>query len=86
MARKKTSPWGFVGMGGLACLLFLDIGTANIAPWWATTALLLLWLVLMLVGGRWFEPRPRRVPWLVVLGFAVWLTAILVGTIRLGWR
>ena len=33
MARSKVSPWGFVGMGGMACLMFLDLGTANVAPW-----------------------------------------------------
>ena len=50
MAQAKVSPWGFVGMGGMACVLFLDLGTANVAPWWVTLLFLLLWLVLFLVA------------------------------------
>ena len=85
MAREEVSKWGFVGMGGLACVLFLDIGTAGIAPWWVTLLLVLLWVVLLAIGGRWFVPHPGRVPWLAVLGFAVWLPTIVLGTSLLGW-
>jgi hypothetical protein len=72
-------------MGGMACLLFLDLGSANVAPWWVTALLLLLWLMLFAVAMRWFVPYPRRVPWLPVLGFAVWLPTIVLGTRSLGW-
>ena len=85
MARQQVSKWGFVGMGGLACALFLDLGTAGIAPWWVTLLLILLWLVLLVLGTRWFTPRPGWVPWLAVASFAVWLPTIVVGTSRLGW-
>ena len=85
MARSKLSPWGFVGMGGMTCLLFLDLGTANVAPWWVTVLLMLLWLALFAVALRWFEPYPRRVPWLPVIGFAVWLPVIVLGTRLLDW-
>jgi hypothetical protein len=85
VARQQVSKWGFVGMGGLACLLFLDLGTAGIQPWWVTVLLVVLWLVLFAVATRWFVPHPGRVPWLPVLGFAVWLTTILYGTRVLGW-
>ena len=84
MARQQVSKWGFVGMGGLACVLFLDIGTAGIAPWWVTTLLVLFWLVLLAIGARWFEPHPGRVPWLAVLSFAVWLPTIVLGTTPAG--
>ena len=49
-------------MGAMACVLFLDLGTAGIAPWWVTTPFVLLWLVLFAVGARWFVPHPKRVP------------------------
>ncbi len=67
---------GFVGMGGLACLLFLDLGTVRLVPWWVTTALVLVWLVLFAVAVRWFVPHPQRLPWLVGLGVAVWALAV----------
>lgn len=85
MARQVISKWGFVGMGALACMLFLDVGTAGIAPWWVTTLLVLLWVVLLAVGARWFLPKPKRVPWLAVLAFAIWLPTIVLGTSQLGW-
>lgn len=85
MARAKISPWGFVGMGGMVTMLFLYLGTVNVAPWWVTLLLLLLWLVLFAVAMRWFVPRPRRVPWLPVLAFAVWFPTIVWGTRSLGW-
>ncbi len=85
MARQQVSKWGFVGMGGLACALFLDIGTAGIAPWWVTLLLVLLLLVLIRIGARWWDPHPGRVPWLAVLGMVVWLVVIVLGTAQLGW-
>lgn len=85
VVQQQPPPWGFVGMGAMACLLFLDLGTANVAPWWVTTAFVLLWLVLFAVAVRWFVPHPRRVLWLPALGFALWLPTIVVGTRSLGW-
>lgn len=86
MARaKKVSQWGFVGMGGMACVLFLDLGTANIAPWWVTLLFVLLWVVLFLVALSWFLPHPKWVPWLPLLAFVVWLPTIVLGTRNLGW-
>jgi hypothetical protein len=72
-------------MGALACVLFLDIGTAGIAPWWVTLLLVLLWLVLLLIGARWFVAHPGRVPWLALGSFVVWLPTIVLGTSQLGW-
>jgi hypothetical protein len=86
VARSKISPWGFVGMGAMACVLFLYLGTAAIAPWWVTILFVLSWLVLFAVGTRWFVPQPKRVPWLAVVAFVVWLVTILLGTSQLGWR
>ena len=85
MARSKVSPWGFVGMGAMACVLFLDLGTAGVAPWWVTVLFVLLWLALFLVATRWFLPRPTRVPLLALIGFLVWLPTIVLGTRQLGW-
>ena len=86
VARTKLTPWGFIGMGAMVCVLFLVLATAVVAPWWVTTLLVLLWLVLFVVGTRWFEPHPRRVPWLAAVAFAVWLPVISLGVRLLGWR
>ena len=86
MVRQPKVPlWGFVGIGAMACLLFLDLWAAATAPWWMTVLLLLLWLVLLAMAVRWFEPHPGRVPWLAVVGFLVWLPTIALGIRYLGW-
>ena len=85
MARKKLPPWGFVGMGAMACMLFLVVATAWIAPWWVTLLMLVLWTMLFLTGTRWFEPHPKRVLWLPAVVFLVWAPVISVGVRALGW-
>jgi hypothetical protein len=86
VARSKISPWGFVGMGAMACVLFLYLGTAGIAPWWVTALFVVLWLILFAIAARWFAPHPKRVPWLPLIAFLVWFSTILVGTGQLGWH
>lgn len=85
MARSKVSPWGFVGLGGMACVLFLILGTADVAPWWVTTLFVLMWLVLFRMATHWFVPKPTLVPWLPLVAFVVWLPTIVLGTRQLGW-
>ena len=69
----------------MACLLFLDLGTANVAPWWVTLLFLVLWVVLFALAVRWFVPHPTRVPWLPAIGLVVWLPIVVLGTRLLGW-
>jgi len=85
VAAAKVSPWGFVGIGGMACVLFLDLGSANVAPWWVTVLFLLLWVVLFLLAARWWTRQPTRAAWLPVVAFVVWLPTIVFGTRNLGW-
>lgn len=77
--QQKVSPWGFAGMGALACLLFLDLAALLIAPWWVVVVLVLLWLVLFASGCRWFAPAPWRVARAAAFGFAVWAVVIVGG-------
>ena len=69
----------------MACVLFLDLGTANVAPWWVTVLFVLLWVVLFVLATRWFVPHPTWVPWLPLVAFVVWLPTIVLGTRQLGW-
>jgi hypothetical protein len=69
----------------MVCALFLDLGTAGIAPWWVTTLFVLLWLVLLVMAVRWFVPHPGRLPWLALFAFVVWFPTIFFGTRNLGW-
>lgn len=85
MARRKLSPWGFVGMAGMTCMLFLIIATVVVAPWWVSLLFFVLWLALLMTAGRWFLPRPERVPWLPAALFVVWALVISVGVRVGGW-
>lgn len=76
---EKVSPWGFVGMGALACLLFLDLAGLLISPWWVVLALIVVWLVLFARSCRWFVPEPKRVAWAAVGGFVLWGVVQVVG-------
>jgi hypothetical protein len=63
-------------MIGLACVLFLDLGTAGVLPWSAVVLLVGVWVVLFALACAWWTPRPHRLPWLAVVGLAVWLVVV----------
>ncbi len=68
----------FVGMTGLACVLFLDLGSATqLGAGW-TIGLCVLWLVLLLIGIRCFMAQPWVVLLLPLVGLAAWVVAVLV--------
>lgn len=85
MTRPKASPWPFVGMGGLACLLFLDAASVTLVPWGVVVVLVALWVVLFVCACRWFVPHPRRVLWTTVVGFAGWLVIVVAGGVVFDW-
>lgn len=68
----QASPWSFVGMIGLAMVLFLDLSSLTFLPRWAVVALVALWLVLLVLACRWFVRRPRGVVALAAVGLAAW--------------
>ncbi len=68
----------FVGITGLACVLFLDLGSATqLGAGW-TIGLCVLWLVLLLIGIRCFMTQPWVVLLLPLVGLAAWVVAVLV--------
>ena len=58
----KASPWPFVGMIGMAAAFFLYAASGLVAPVWALTVLMFVWLVLFVTACRWWTPHPRRRP------------------------
>jgi hypothetical protein len=63
-------------MIGLACVLFLDLGTAGVLPWWAVVLLVAVWVVLFVLACAWWTPRPRRLPWLAGVGLLAWVVVV----------
>lgn len=76
--RSRADPWPFVGIGGLACCLFIVLGSVQILPWWMTTLLVLAWMVAFVLAVRWWTPHPRRVALLPVTVLALWLAGVVV--------
>lgn len=75
----KASPWAFFGMAALACLLFLDLGSLVISPWWVVVLLVAVWVVLFRRACRWFTEQPERVSTEAAVGFGVWLVVEVLG-------
>ena len=65
-------------MIGLACVLFLDLGSLVFLPWWAVVGLVVVWLGLLLVAVAWWTPYPSRLPWVAAVGIGVWLVAFVL--------
>jgi hypothetical protein len=63
-------------MIGLACVLFLDLGSTIVLRWWAVVGLVVVWAVLFVVACAWWTPHPRRIPWLPVAGLVIWGAAV----------
>ena len=75
-ARPQISPLPFAGMIGLACVLFLDLGSTIVLRWWAVVGLVVIWLVLFALACAWWTAHPRRLPWLAVAGLVVWVVVV----------
>ena len=73
---RKLNPWGFIGIGVLACDLFLYGASATFAPVMVVALMILIWLLLMGLGMKWFNARPMWTFWVSVLGVVAWLAEI----------
>lgn len=76
----------FIGMCGMASVLFLVLASGLVAPAWAVVALTVVWLVLFVIGTRWFMHHPWRVAALPVVMLVVWVATIAAGAAVLDWN
>jgi hypothetical protein len=76
----------FLGMGGMACVLFLVLASGLVAPWYGVVALALVWVLLFVVGVRWFTTHPWRVAALPLVMVVVWFGTVMTGAAVLGWN
>lgn len=83
--RPKASPWPFIGMGGMACLLFLYAGSSIFAPMWVVLIMIAVWAVLFALACRWFTARPRWVLWVAVAGAVIWFGVTIGGGLAFDW-
>ncbi|WP_203335646.1 hypothetical protein [Nocardioides limicola] len=86
-APTPASPFAIWGMIGMACVFFLFAATPVIldAPWWAITALLLLWLALFMSAARRFTTRPVFVAVVPAVAGVGWFCFVIASARWLGW-
>ena len=81
---REPAPFGpFAGMIGLACVLFLDLASVLVLPWWAVTLLVLAWIPLLVVACLWWTPHPSRVVWVAVFAALLWVAVAVGGNLVL---
>ena len=76
----------FIGMAGMATVGFLYFASGLVAPAWAVVLLCVFWLVLLVLGLRWFMSRPLHVLALPFVAVVVWFGAITAGAYFLDWN
>ena len=74
-------------MIGLASTFFLFAATPTVvdAPWWAIVVLMLVWVVALVRGCRWFIRRPVAVLVLAVVLAIGWFCVVMAGARWLDW-
>ena len=82
-ARPQRS--SFIGMAGMAMMLFLILASGAVIPWWGIVALTLVWIAALVQGTRWFMTRPGRVVALAVGMLVLWLVVLYGGAVLLDW-
>ena len=91
MARRRhpgpnaTSPWPFIGVGGLACAFFLYAASGLLAPWWVVVVLLVIWVFLLVLALAWFTRHPMRVFGIAVFAVVFWFVTMVAGGVFLDW-
>lgn len=50
---EPVSKWPFVGMGGMAAILFLYAASGLLTPPWAVAGLVAVWFAVVNAGGAW---------------------------------
>jgi hypothetical protein len=68
----------FVGMVLLVCAPFLVLGTTELYGGVGRVVLMAVWLVMFVLGCRWFMSHPWRVVVVAVLSILAWVVAVLL--------
>lgn len=69
----------------MAAAFFLYGASALVAPWWAVTLLMLVWLLMFVKACSWWTPHPRRIVVLAAVAVALWFATLLAGASFLDW-
>ncbi len=71
-------------MIALVCVLFLDLASLSVVVWWVVVLLVVAWVLVFVVACAWWNPHPRRLPWLAGVLFGLWVVVVIGGSIVSG--
>jgi len=83
--RTRASPWPFIGMVAMVCVLFLIGASVLATPWFVVVALTVVWLVGFVLALRWWTPHPERLTWLAAGLALVWFATVAGGAALFDW-
>ncbi len=75
----------FIGMAGMAMMLFIILASGAVLPWYAIAGLTVVWVAALLQGTRWFVSAPVKVLLLPLGMLVLWLTTLMLGVSLVGW-
>jgi hypothetical protein len=84
-ADARPQRGSFIGMAGMAMVLFLILASGTVIPWWGLVVLSLVWVGALVQGARWFMTRPGLVMALPVGMLVLWLVVLFGGATLLDW-
>jgi hypothetical protein len=80
---RQSGSW--IGIAGLVSVLWLYGASGLVGPNWLPLPLVGFWLVLFVLGCRWFSRRPYAVLVLPVVALALWFGVVMAGAAWFGW-
>jgi hypothetical protein len=85
--RPDARPYrsSFIGMAGMAMVLFIILASGAVLPWWVIAALTVMWLAALVRAARWFVTHPTRVLLVPLLVLGLWLAFLMGGVLAFGW-
>lgn len=84
-ARVASLVGAGLAMAALAVVGIFYASAGLVAPLWAVIMLMVFWVLLVVLGIRWFRRRPLRVVPLPFVAVVVWLAVVTLGEQLLGW-
>ena len=69
----------------MAAAFFLYAASGLVAPWWAVTLLMLVWVGLFALCCAWWRLHPGWLPWVPAAATVFWFAALVCGGVFLGW-
>ena len=82
-ARPQRS--SFIGVDGLAMVLFLILASGSVVPIWAIALLTLVWVAALVKCAQWFMTHPSRVVAAPMVMVLLWLAVVYGGAVWLDW-